>query len=80
MYLTIGKCVKPSQATISQFLPGFFPNNGTYSSSWIQRDLYLNCLHEHLHQKFGIHENPLNSEKNVYPTCAPKCMAIKKTN
>lgn len=40
--------------------------------SWILTDL---CM-KRLHRKFGIHENPVHSEKRLYPTPAPECVYI----
>lgn len=29
---------------------------------------------KHLTKKFGVHENPINSEKRLYPTHASECV------
>lgn len=48
---------------------------GSHLSSWIMQGLCIICLCEHLHKRFGIQENLVNSEnKNLFSIPAHKCV------
>lgn len=55
-------------SSVQQYTPG------PHLSSWIQTDLCVNHSYEHLHQKFSIHENPVNLDERSYHTSASECV------